>query len=305
MFEGEEELGSPNLDGWIAEHVDLLTCDVVLNPDTGMLSKDVPTIVYGLRGLVYCEIKVFGPSHDLHSGLYGGVVYNPANALCELIAGMHDKDGRVTLPGFYDRVIPVSAEERAQLERLPLGDDVFLQQTGAEQLWGEKGYSAVERIGARPTLDVNGFYSGFIGEGSKTIIPAYAMAKISMRLVPDQDPAEIREGFTKYIKDHIPAGLRWEFKEHSSNRASMSDRNSPAIHALSKAQETVWGSPPVYKREGGSVPVVLTLQKQLGVDSVLTGFGLPDDNIHSPNERLHLPTWRRGIETLIHFFFNL
>ncbi len=305
IFEGEEEIGSPNLDSWIAEHVDLLACDVVLNPDTGMLAKDIPTIVYGLRGLAYFEIKIFGPSHDLHSGLYGGVVYNPANALCELIAGMHDKDGRVTLPGFYNRVLPISAEERAQLERLPLGDEVFLQQTGAEQLWGEKGFSAVERIGGRPTLDVNGIYSGFIGEGSKTIIPAWSMAKISMRLVPDQDPVEIRESFIKFINDHIPAGLRWEFKEHSSTRASVSNRNSPAIHALAKAQETVWGTPPVFKREGGSVPVVLTMQKQLGVDSVLTGFGLPDDNIHSPNERLHLPTWRRGVETLIHFFYNL
>lgn len=305
IFEGEEEIGSPNLDGWIAEHLDLLACDVVLNPDTGMLAKDIPTIVYGLRGLAYFEIKVFGPAHDLHSGLYGGVVHNPANAICELIAGMHDQDGRITLPGFYNRVLPISSEERKQFERLPLGDEIFMQQTGVDSLWGEKGYTAAERVGARPTLDVNGLYSGFIGEGSKTVIPAWAMAKISMRLVPDQEPIEIRESFIKYIDDHIPAGLRWEFKEHSSNKASISDRNSPPVTALAKAQETVWGVPPVFKREGGSVPVVLTMQKLLGVDSVLTGFGLPDDNIHAPNERLLLPTWQRGIETLIHFFYNL
>jgi acetylornithine deacetylase/succinyl-diaminopimelate desuccinylase-like protein len=305
IFEGEEEIGSPNLDAWIAENTELLACDVVLNPDTGMLAPDVPTIVYGLRGLAYFEIKVHGPAHDLHSGLYGGVVHNPANVLASLIAGMHDQDGRVTLPGFYNKVIPLSAEERAQFERLPFGDEDFLKQTGSEKLWGEKGFTSLERIGARPTLDVNGIYAGFTGEGSKTVIPAWAMAKISMRLVPDQDPAEIRESFKKYIDDHLPDGLHWDFKEHAANKACLVDLNSPAVHALAKAQETVWGIPPVYKREGGSVPVVLTMQNLLGVESVLTGFGLPDDNIHAPNERLHLPTWQRGIECLIHFFLNL
>jgi acetylornithine deacetylase/succinyl-diaminopimelate desuccinylase-like protein len=305
IFEGEEEVGSPNLDAWIAEHVDLLACDVVINPDTGMLAPDVPTIVYGLRGLSYFEIKVHGPAHDLHSGLYGGVVRNPANVICELIAGMHDQDGRITLPGFYNRVIPLSDEERGQFERIPFGDKEVLEQTGSSELFGEKGYTSLERLGARPTLDVNGLYSGFIGEGSKTVIPAWAMAKISTRLVPDQDPVEIRESFKKYINDHIPSGVSWEFKEHSSNRACLVDRNSPALLALVKAQETVWGMPPVFKREGGSVPVVLTMQKLLGVESVLTGFSLPDDNIHAPNERMHMPTWKRGIECLIHFFYNL
>jgi len=305
IFEGEEEIGSPHLDEWIAEHTDLLSCDVVLNPDTGMLGKDIPTITYGLRGLCYFEIKLFGPQHDLHSGLFGGIIHNPANSICELIAGMHDKDGRVTLSGFYDQVIPLSDEDREQFKRLPLGDDFYREQTGVAQLWGEKGYTSAERVGARPTLDVNGIYSGFIGEGSKTIIPAWSMAKISMRLVPNQNPVEIRESFKKYINEHIPEGIRWEFKEHSSNPASLSDRNSPAVKALVKAQESVWGISPVFKREGGSVPIVLTLQKYLGVDSVLTGFGLPDDNVHAPNERLHLPTWQRGIETLIHFFYNL
>jgi acetylornithine deacetylase/succinyl-diaminopimelate desuccinylase-like protein len=305
IFEGEEELGSPNLDTWIAEHVDLLACDVVLNPDSGMLAPNVPTIVYGLRGLCYFEIKVHGPAHDLHSGLYGGVVHNPANVLCNLIAGMKDQDGRITLPGFYDKVIPLSEEERAQFERLPFGDADVLKQTGSERLFGEKGFTSLERIGARPTLDVNGIYSGFIGEGSKTVIPAWAMAKISTRLVPDQDPAEVRESFKKYINEHIPAGITWEFKEHSSNRACLVDLNSPAVRALVKAQETVWGLPPVYKREGGSIPVVLAMQKMLGVESVLTGFSLPDDNIHAPNEHLHLPTWQKGIECLIHFFYNL
>ncbi|MBN2256672.1 MAG: dipeptidase [Anaerolineaceae bacterium] len=305
IFEGEEELGSPNLEAWIAGHVNMLACDVVLNPDTGMLAPNVPTIVYGLRGLVYTEIKVHGPAHDLHSGLYGGVVHNPANVICMLIAGMKDHDGRITLPGFYDKVLPLSPEERSQFERLPFGDEDVLKQTGAEQLWGEKGFTSLERIGARPTLDVNGIYSGFIGEGSKTVIPAWSMAKISMRLVPDQDPVEIREGFIKYINDNIPSGVRWEFKEHSSNKACLVDLNSPAVHALTKAQETVWGTLPVYKREGGSVPVVLTMQKLLGVESVLTGFSLPDDNIHAPNERMHMPTWKLGIECLIHFFYNL
>jgi acetylornithine deacetylase/succinyl-diaminopimelate desuccinylase-like protein len=305
IVEGEEEIGSPNLESWIAGHTDLLACDVVLNPDTGMMAPDVPTIVYGLRGLAYYEIKVFGPDHDLHSGLYGGTVRNPANVIIDLIAGMKDQDGHITLPGFYNRVIPLGEEERAQFERLPVTDEDIMRQAGVEALWGEKGYTPIERIGARPTLDVNGIYSGFIDEGSKTVIPAWAMAKISMRLVPDQDTAEIRESFKKYISEHIPAGVRWEFKEHSSAKACLVNRESAAVSALSKAQESVWGVPPVYKREGGSVPVALIFQKLLGVESVLTGFGLPDDNIHSPNEHLHLPTWKRGIETLIRFYFNL
>lgn len=305
MIEGEEEIGSPHLASFIANHRELLTCDFCLNTDTGMLAPDLPTITYALRGLAYFELRVYGPAQDLHSGVYGGVVHNPAQALCELIAGMHDAQGKVTLPGFYNRVLPLNEEERAELARLPMDEAFYLRQTGVTQLWGEEGYTPVERTGARPTLEINGLYSGFIGEGAKTVLPAYAMAKISTRLVPEQDPEDVEAQLREYLATHAPPTIRWELTKLAGSPASLSDRKSAAILAMSKAQEAVWGKRPVFKREGGSVPVVSQLQSILGVDSVNTGFGLPDDNLHGPNEKLHLPTWRRGIEALIHFFYYL
>lgn len=305
ILEGEEEIGSPSLTPFLKEHKDLLACDFALNPDAGMIAPDVPTIVYALRGLAYFELRVYGPEHDLHSGLYGGAVHNPAQALCELIAGMHDTDGRITLPGFYDSVRPLSEEERGELARLPMDDAYYQAQTGAPQVWGEAGYTSIERVGARPTLEVNGLLSGFTGKGSKTVLPAYAMAKISMRLVPDQDPAEVHKQLLHYLEQRAPKTIRWELEQFAGGPASISDPHHPAAEALARAQETVWGKRPVYKREGGSVPVVADMQKILGVESVLTGFGLPDDNLHAPNEKLHLPTWYRGIDTLVHFFYNL
>jgi acetylornithine deacetylase/succinyl-diaminopimelate desuccinylase-like protein len=305
IFEGEEEIGSPNLEPFMREHTDLLKCDFALNPDSGMIAAGVPTIVYALRGLAYFEIRLYGQDHDLHSGLYGGVVQNPANVLCELIAGMKDADHRVTLPGFYDKVRPLSDEERAELARLPLTEEYYLSGTGARKLVGEKGYTWVERAGARPTLDVNGLYSGFIGDGSKTVLPYYAMAKISTRLVPDQDPVEIRQSLEKYLDAHIPDTMRYEIIEHAGSKASITDIHTPYVKALEKAMETVWNKRPLYKREGGSIPVVGHMQEILGIESVLTGFGLPDDNVHAPNERLLLPNWYQGIDALIHFFYNL
>lgn len=304
IFEGEEEIGSPNLVPFIKAHKDLLACDVALNPDTGMIGPDAPTITYALRGLAYFEIKVTGPEHDLHSGLYGGVVHNPANILAELIAGMHDSQGRITLPGFYDRVRPLDAEERAKLALLPLTESHFLKTTGAPALFGEQGYTPAEQVGARPTLDVNGIYSGFIGVGSKTVLPSYAMAKISMRLVPDQDPEEVERSLKSYLAEKAPKTVRWEMFNHSLSKASISDIHHPAVEALVKGLEAAWGTAPLYKREGGSVPIVGDMQRLLGVESVLTGFGLSDDNIHAPNEKLHLPTWYKGITALIHFFYN-
>ena len=305
LFEGEEEVGSPNLETFIAGHTDLLACDFAINPDSGMLGKEFPTITYGLRGLAYFELRVHGPMHDLHSGGYGGVVHNPANALAELIAGMHDDNGRVTLPGFYDRVRDLSQEERAELSRLPIGDRHFLEQTGVSQLYGESGYTANERTGVRPTLDVNGLLSGFTGEGSKTVIPAWAMAKLSMRLVPDQDHREVHQQLIQYLEAHAPKDVHWELKTLAGNPASVSDRNTPGVRAMAEALETVWGRQPYFKREGGSIPVVGDMQRLLGVESVICGFGLPDDNVHAPNEKLNLPTWYRGIEAYIHFFLNL
>jgi acetylornithine deacetylase/succinyl-diaminopimelate desuccinylase-like protein len=305
LFEGEEEIGSPNLPGFLEKNKELLSSSVALNPDAGMISSETPTIVYALRGLDYFEIQVYGPEHDLHSGLFGGVIHNPAQVLCDLIAGMHDSHGRVTLPGFYDHVRPLQEEERKELSRLPIQEEFYYKQTGVGALWGEEGYSLVERVGARPTLEVNGILSGFVGEGQKTIIPSSAMAKISTRLVPDQDPSEIHQQFLSYMEQHAPKSVKWSVKLLSSGAAGITNRNQPATQALVKALETVWGVQPVFKREGGSIPVVSDMQHYLGIDSVLTGFGLPDDNIHSPNEKLHLPTWMKGIDALINFFYNL
>ena len=305
LFEGEEEVGSPNLATFIASHSELLACDYAINPDSGMIGREYPTITYGLRGLAYFEMRVFGPAHDLHSGMFGGVVHNPANALAELIAGMHDKKGRVTLPGFYNRVLPMSQEERDEFARLPIGDSDYIEQTGVPALRGEAGYTANEQTGARPTLDVNGLLSGFTGEGSKTVIPAWAMAKLSMRLVPEQDPKKIHKDLMRYLERNAPKDIRWELKSLAGNPASISDRNNPGVQAMAKALETVWGKRPNFKREGGSIPVVGDMQRLLGVESVICGFGLPDDNVHAPNEKQNLPTWYHGIDAYIHFFLNM
>jgi len=305
LIEGEEEIGSPNLPPFIREHKDLLACDLALNPDSGILSADQPSIVYALRGLAYFELRVQGPDHDLHSGSFGGVVHNPANALSQLIAGMHDEQGRVTLPGFYDRVIPISAEEHAELARLPMDEQYYVEQTGASHTWGDPAYLPVERASARPTLDVNGLLSGYTAEGTKTVLPSWAMAKISCRLVPDQQPEEVHQQMIQYLEAHAPSTIQWSLHFYGGSPAAASDRHSPGVKALSKAMQTVWGKPPMFKREGGSVPVVLHFRQILGVESVNTGFAMSGDNLHSPNEKLHLPTWYRGTDMLVHFFFNL
>jgi acetylornithine deacetylase/succinyl-diaminopimelate desuccinylase-like protein len=305
LIEGEEEIGSPSLPKWIEANKELLKADFCLNPDAGMLGKDYPTITYGLRGLAAFELTVSGPDHDLHSGVFGGTVHNPAKALAELLAGMHDQNNQITLPGYYDSVRPLSAEERASLAKLPVDDGFIKAQTGVPEVWGEAGYTSVERAGGRPTLEINGMISGFTGQGQKTIIPAWAMAKITCRLVPDQDPAEVYEQFKSYLEAKAPKTIRWDLKMYGGGRASISDLHKPWVTALSQAMQTVWGKPPLFKREGGSVPVVGMMQELLDMESVLTGFGLPDDNLHAPNEKTHLPTWYKGTETLIRFFFNL
>jgi len=301
IIEGEEEIGSPSLEKFLTENKDMLSSDFAINPDTGMIGADTPTITYGLRGLAYFELRVTGPEHDLHSGIFGGAVHNPAQALCELIAGMHDGNGRVTLPGFYDSVRSLDDEERAELARLPLDETFYLKQTGAPELFGETGYTAYERVGARPTLEVNGLLSGFTGEGSKTVLPAKAMAKISMRLVPDQNPDEVYKQFMRYLEEYAPPTIRWELEDLNQGDAAITDCTMPGVVALSQAMEATWGKKPVYKREGGSVPVVAQMQKILGIESVLTGFGLPDDNLHAPNEKIHLPTFFNGIDTFIRY----
>lgn len=305
LMEGEEEVGSPNLKPALEQYGERFKADLCLNPDTGMIGPESPTIVYGLRGLAYFEVRLRGPAQDLHSGLFGGVVQNPAAVLARAIAGLHDDQGRVTLPGFYDRVRPLAAEERAELARLPLSDAVWQAQTGAPALFGEAGYSATERVTVRPTLEINGMLSGFTGPGAKTVLPAVAMAKISTRLVPDQDPAEVRTMLERYFRTQLPPTVTHELEVISLSPPLFSDRNSPGNRALARALESVWGTKPLFNRSGGSVPVSLYLETMLGVPSVLTGFGLPDDNLHAPNEKLDLPTWERGIDAMIHFFLNL
>ena len=303
LLEGEEEIGSPNLAPFMETHRELLRCDVAINPDTGTLSPEIPCITYALRGLAYMEIRVYGPDHDLHSGVFGGSILNPAQALCEIIAGMHDDQGRVTLPGFYDKVRLIEKEEQEELAKLPIGDQYYLDATGAPVLYGEAGFTTIERLGTRPTLEVNGILSGFTGDGAKTVLPAWAMAKVSTRLVPDQLPADVYQQMNTYLENHAPKEIRWKLIPMHGGPASISDRNSVYIKALERALEAVWHKQPVYKREGGSVPVVLDFQQILGVETVNTGFSMPDDNMHSPNEKLHLPTWYRGIDAFIHFYF--
>ncbi|RPI27627.1 MAG: dipeptidase [Chloroflexota bacterium] len=306
LFEGEEEIGSPNLPPFIKANREMLACDIAVNPDTGMIDPDVPTITYALRGMAYFEVRLTGPAHDLHSGVFGGVVHNPAQVLCDLVAGMRDEHGCVTLPGFYDRVRSLDDEERAELARLPLGEEFYLSQTGVPELWnGEEGYTLVERIGARPTLEVNGLLAGYTGPGAKTVLPAQAMAKISMRLVPDQDPKEVYQQLLAYMEEKAPKTVKWEISDLVGGPASISDRHSRYVEAMRRALSAVWEKKPVFKREGGSVPVVSHFQEILGIETVNTGFGMLGDNAHGPNEKQNLPNWYRGIDSFIHFYFNL
>ncbi len=305
MIEGEEEIGSPHLAKFIQEHREMLACDFALNPDTGMIAPGVPTITYALRGLAYFELRVYGPKQDLHSGGYGGVVHNPAQALVELLAGMHDENGTITLPGFYKNVRPLEPDEKAALSELPMDEQFYLERTGVSRLWGEKDFTPVERVTARPTLEINGLYSGFIGKGSKTVLPAYAMAKISCRLVPDQTPEEVHKQLIAYLNTHAPKTIRWELDSLTGGEPSISNRDSKWIKAYMDAAQASWGKRPLFKREGGSVPVVTDFKNYLNVDSVNIGFGTPDDNMHGPNEKLHLPTWYHGLDALVYFFINL
>jgi acetylornithine deacetylase/succinyl-diaminopimelate desuccinylase-like protein len=302
LFEGEEEIGSPSLDAFLESHKALLQSDFVLNPDAGMIAPDKPTIVYGLRGLAYFELRIFGPKADLHSGIFGGVVANPANVLCKLIAGMHDKDGSVTLPGFYAQVREMDEEEREELSRIGLNDDFYKEMTGVPALIGEKGYTPIERAGARPTLDVNGLYAGYIEKGAKTIIPAYATAKISSRLVPNQDPIAVKESMKAYLETNVPDTVTWELEYMSGAPAYINGEETPGLDLFVDALKETWHVEPLMKLEGGSIPVATSMKRRLGINSIITGFGLPGDQIHSPNERLHLPTHRKGVEALIRFF---
>lgn len=301
MIEGEEEIGSPSLPGFLAAHETMLSSDISLNGDSGMAAVDTPTVTYALRGSISTMLTIRGPSVDLHSGLFGGLVHNPIHALAELIAGMHDEQGRVTLPGFYKDVLPIDDDERAVLAEIPRDEAFSKAITGVPALWGESAYTPVERTGARPTLDVLMIQGG----AQKSAIPATAQAVVSMRLVPDQSPQRAYEQLRSFVELKAPKTVTWELSRFEGARPSLVDRNNPWIAAMSKALESSWGTRPLYDRVGGSIPAVSMLRDQLGIDSVLIGVYRPGDNLHAPNEKLHLPTWERTIETIIRFFHNL
>ncbi len=301
IVEGEEEVGGESLTAFIPENEELLAADVVLISDTAMISPDRPAIVYGLRGNLYTFLDVTGPERDLHSGSYGGGIDNPLNALGHIIARLKDKDGHILVPGFYDKVRSFSEAEREMLNEVPFDEAAWLKESGAPQSWGEPEFSIPERLGIRPTLDVNGIIGGYTGPGRKTVLPSSAHAKISMRLVPDQDPQEIAALYTEYIKTIAPPSVTVEVTICSTNAPSISELNSPAMKAASGAYYKVFGRNPVYIREGGSIPVVAQFQDILGIETVMMGFGLPDDHIHSPNERFYLPNYYNGILTGINF----
>ncbi len=304
LLEGEEEVGSPSLTPFVLANKDLLAATSGLISDGRIISSDQPSIVYALRGMAYMEIRVRGPRRDLHSGSYGGSVHNPAQVVAEIIAALHDVNGTITIPGFYDRVRPLSAQERAALAKVPYTTAQWQEETGLTDPWGEPDFTLLERISARPTCEVNGMWGGFQGEGGKTIIPAEAGAKISMRLVPDQDPDEIARLFADYVKKLAGNHVQVEVIQHHGAWPAITPIHSPEMTAASKAYETVWGVPPVFTREGGSIPIVATFQQELGIPVVLMCFGL-DDNVHSPNEHFKLDHFIKGIDTAIHYFYNL
>ena len=297
LIEGEEEVGSENLDHFIQTHRDLLRSDVAVISDGAILRPGVPSVVYALRGLVYLELEVFGPSHDLHSGQFGGSVHNPAQALCEIVAALHNPDGSIAVEGFYDRVPPLDEAERAAIALTDLDEETWREQTGAPAPWGEPQYTLRERMTARPTLEVNGIVGGFTGHGAKTVLPARALAKISCRLVADQDPYEIERLIRAHVERLTPPTVRSEVRGLNYGYPATVALDSPAIRAAFHAYERAFGREPVFLREGGSIPVVATLNQAFNIPVLLVGYGLPDDNIHGPNERFSLDCYQRGIKT--------
>ncbi|MEX2660348.1 MAG: dipeptidase [Vicinamibacterales bacterium] len=295
LLEGEEEVGSANLDDFIKAHREELGADVVVISDSPMFDRGIPSICYGLRGLVYFQIDLRGTKSDLHSGSFGGAVANPNMVLAQILSQMKDKGGRVKVPGFYDDVVPLRDEERAEWKKLPFSETRYRKELGAPKLFGESGYSTLERVWARPTLEVNGILGGFTGEGAKTVIPAVAMAKVSMRLVPNQDPDRIAELFEAYVKKIAPKTVEVTVTRMHGGKPWMTDFDNPFVQAAGRAIEKGFGKTPVFNREGGSIPVVATFQEILGLPSVLFGVGLPDENAHAPNEKLDLNNFHGGV----------
>jgi acetylornithine deacetylase/succinyl-diaminopimelate desuccinylase-like protein len=295
IIEGEEEVGSKHLDEFVAANRELLAADVVVISDSPMFDRGIPSICYGLRGLVYMQIDLRGTKTDLHSGSFGGAVANPNMVLAQILAQMKDKGGRIKVPGFYDDVRELTAEEREQWKRLPFNEKRYAKEIGAPKLFGESGYTTLERVWARPTLEVNGMAGGFIGEGAKTVIPAVAFAKVSMRLVPNQDPDKIAQLFEDYVRKIAPKTVEVKVTRMHGGKPWMTEFDNPFVQAAGRAIEKGFGKAPVFNREGGSIPVVATFQEILGLPSVLFGVGLPDENAHAPNEKLDLQNFHGGV----------
>ena len=304
MIEGEEEVGSDNLGNFVAANKELLKADVILISDTAIIANDIPSIDVGLRGLSYMEVEVQGPNRDLHSGVYGGAVANPINILCQMISSMHDEFNHITIPGFYDGVMEVSAADRAAMAQTPFDLEAYQKDLGIDTVYGEKGFTTIERASIRPTLDVNGIWGGYTGEGAKTVLPSKAYAKISMRLVPNQSSAEITRLFTEHFKAIAPKGVKVKVTAHHGGEGYLMPTDSIAFQAASEAMTTTFGKEPVPTRGGGSIPIVALFEKELGIKSILMGFGLDSDAIHSPNEHYGLFNFYKGVETIPHFFKN-
>ena len=305
IFEGEEEIGSPSLEAFIQQHKDLLKCDIILVSDTSMIGKETPSITTGLRGLAYWEIEVDGPNRDLHSGHFGGAVKNPINALCEMLAQVVDKNGRITIPGFYDDVLPIPAAEREMIAQIPFSETAYKQAIDVDELFGETGYSTLERNSCRPSFDVCGIWGGYTGEGSKTVLPSKAFAKVSCRLVANQDHEKISRAFADYMQTLAPAGVRVKVTPMHGGQGYVCPIDIPEYKAAEKGFERAFGKKPLAARRGGSIPIISDFERVLGVKTILMGFGLEANAIHSPNESMDLEVWEKGIIAVTEFYQNL
>jgi len=305
VIEGEEEVGSEHLEDFLRDRRSELDADVILVSDTTMPGVDQPAICYGLRGICYTQIEVTGPARDLHSGEFGGAVMNPGNVLCAIVAALKDGDGRITVPGFYDRVRPITPDERERIRDVPLDEAAFIAETGAPLAFGERGYSTIERISVRPTLDVNGLWGGYQGEGSKTVLPSFAAAKVSMRLVPDQDPADVFERFAAYVKRLAPDGVKVAVRDLHGAQPFLTDPDHPSMQAALRALKRSWKKPPALMREGGSVPILATFAQTHGLPTLLVGFGLHDDQVHAPNEKFSLTSFHGGTRSMAYLYEEL
>jgi acetylornithine deacetylase/succinyl-diaminopimelate desuccinylase-like protein len=302
MIEGEEEVGSANLGTFIKANKEKLKADVVLVSDTSMIANDTPSIDVGLRGLAYMEVELIGPNRDLHSGVYGGAVANPATILCQMIASLHDENNHITIPGFYDDVIVVSDADRTEMAKAPFSLDAYKKDLNIDDVWGEKGYSTVERTSIRPTLEVNGIWGGYIGEGSKTVLPSKANAKISMRLVPGQNSHKISDLFKAHFEKIAPPSVKVKVTPHHGGEPVLTPTDSIEFQAASKAMFQTFGKNPIPTRGGGSIPIIALFEAELGIKSLLMGFGLDSDALHSPNEKYGLFNYYKGIETIPYFY---